>query len=153
MEAFTGGTWRTITSAEAYVNGAWQRLQYAEAYVNGAWRTIATFASALSLTINPHDVTSPTNPMSGSAFAIPSGGVSPFTYAWSLVSSSGLTGITINSPTAANTTITASTSSTTDGSGGLATVRCVVTDSLGATASATAGVSFALFSGSTGGGA
>lgn len=143
MNVRLNGAWRTISSGKVYLNGAWRTLSYGNAYVSGAWRKIATFVQTLTLSISPPpDATEAAFTMTSNATtATPSGGLGPFTYAWSVVSSSGLSGISINSPTTASTTVTASVNGPA-GSFGTVTLQCIATDSLGSTASATVVGSF-----------
>jgi hypothetical protein len=155
MDVRKGGAWVSPTTAEAFVGGTWRTLKYAEAYYSGAWRQIVSFVAAytaLSISPSPASASSFTSDTitSGAIVATPNGGLSPFTYSWVLVSSSGLTGITINSPSYASTTFTASTVAGGVGSSGTATFRCTGTDALGTSQSATVNVSFE-HSGSTGG--
>jgi hypothetical protein len=141
MEVRKDGAWRTINTAEAYVGGAWRTLKYVEGYIGGAWRTIASFIQPLTLAISP----SPTgtfedaSTQTATASAVPTGGLGPFTYAWTLVSSTGLTGIDITAPSSATTGFTATTSGFTLGS---AVFHCVCTDSLGSTATANVTANF-----------
>lgn len=131
------GAWRTITAAEAFVGGAWRTLVSAEAYVSGAWRGVGTFVQPLTLATSPSAVSKTAHAFiitSDPVTATPSGGAGPYSYAWSVFSGGPFT---INSPTSATTTITANVTGG-DKSG---TVQCVVTDSLGTTASATVDVS------------
>jgi hypothetical protein len=137
MEAFVGGQWRTISSAEAYVNGAWHNITNGEAYVNGAWRAIASFVQPLTLSVTSDGSSDSTYTQTpGPITGTPTGGLGPFTYAWVLVSSSNLTGITINTPSLASTTMTATVTASSP-TVGIATLRCTVTDSLGSTATGT----------------
>jgi hypothetical protein len=141
MDARKGSAWLTIISGEVYFNGAWRLLQYAEAYYSSAWRQIGNFAQPFTgITITPAEPggSSSTSDTVTSSFATatPTGGVAPFTYNWTLVSSTGLTGITINYPTSASTSVTA-TVTVPVGTAGYANVRCTATDSLGVSKSAT----------------
>jgi hypothetical protein len=147
MDVRKNGAWVSPTSAEVYYAGAWRTISYGEAYYNGAWRQIVSFAAPYTaLTINPASpsassttsdtITSPT------VQAIPTGGLSPFTYAWTLVSSSGLTGITITTPTRAGTTVTATISPGGEGTSGSAVVRCTATDALGTAKTANVTIGF-----------
>jgi hypothetical protein len=78
------------------------------------------------------------------ATATPTGGLAPFTYAWTLVSSTGLTGITINYPTSASTSVTA-TLTVPVGTTGYANLKCTATDALGTSKSATVTFSFVYY--------
>jgi hypothetical protein len=74
-----------------------------------------------------------------SVTATPSGGLAPYTYSWSVVSSVGSAHIA--SPATASTILSMTGLSVGDNSGS-AQFRCTVTDSLGATASATVNATF-----------
>jgi hypothetical protein len=139
MDVRIGGAWKSPTTAEAYIGGGWRNLQYGEAYIDGAWRQIVSFIQPLTLSAN--DVIARgdgtlTTPVSQ---ATPTGGLGPFTYSWTLVSSLNLTGITINSPNVASTTFTATTINSAPHN---ATFRCTCTDSRGTTATATMSAQF-----------
>lgn len=134
MDVRVGGAWESPDRAEAYKDGAWRTLQYGEAYYSGAWRQIATFVPALSVAISPTTASATGSTVTtNSVTATPTGGLGPFTYAWTLVSNSGVTSPAITSPSTAATRFTGSP---TDGHSGTATFRCTVTDSLGTVATA-----------------
>ena len=162
MEAYIGGSWRTLSSAEAYINGRWRALRYAEAYISGQWRTIATFTTpttphsgggggggtgggggggggttTFTLTASPSSVSGEANTnrvTSGSITATPSGGVSPYTYSWSAVTEvGGSLGFT-----AASLATTAVSIFSTDPATVSGTVHCVCTDAAGKTATSNA---------------
>jgi hypothetical protein len=63
--------------------------------------------------------------------ATPSGGKSPYTYLWSIVSDDGHV-FTINNPTSATTTV--KVEEMTSGTGATCTIACVCHDSTGLTA-------------------
>jgi hypothetical protein len=145
MEVHVGGAWRPITSGEVYLNGSWRTLKSAEAYAAGAWRTVANFTVAgggavtggqiTSLTASPDylskvgtSATITSNPTTATV----SGGHSPYTYAWSIVSGDGQATYAIDAPTLATTTISASNLALDVTA--TVTVHCTVTDSLGSTA-------------------
>ena len=129
MEIFASGAWRQIQRGEAYIGGAWRRLTRAEAYIGGQWRPVARFVQPLTVTVIPASTAGyfssrrPTTAAitTGSVTATPTGGLGPYTYAWS----SG------NTPTQATTTFTRTLAGNTDLS---ITFTVTVTDSLGATA-------------------
>jgi hypothetical protein len=149
MKVRQGGSWQTITAGKAYVGGAWRSLVAIKIFASGAWRTVANFTppsgggggtgggggggtgggGTLSLSASPSSLytTSFSSSMTSDPCTItPSGGLAPYTYAWTMIA--GTAGIT--SPTFATTTFTKTTS-------GIAnvTARCTVTDSLHVTAS------------------
>jgi hypothetical protein len=136
MEVRKQGAWRTIRTAEAYVGGSWRTLKYGEAYIGGSWRTIVSFIQPLSLNISPAapggEAASSTVTTTNYVVATPTGGASPFTYAWTRLSMSGATTFTANSPTSASTKFTAT--GVADGAIATATFRCTATDYLGTTA-------------------
>ena len=130
MKAFVGSTWREITSAKAFISGAWRTLTVGKAYKGGAWQSAASFVLPMTLSITP----SPANTGGSGYFvsklmtATPTGGLGPFTYSWTVVSSAGAT--TINSPTAASTTVSGDVTY-----GDISfTLQCTATDSLGSSA-------------------
>lgn len=145
MDARKNGAWVSPTTAEAYRGGAWRTLKYGEAYYGGAWRQIVSFVApytALSISPSAPAASSFTSDTitSKTIVATPNGGLGPFTYSWVLLSSSGLTGVTINSPSNAGTTFTATVGGV--GESGTATFRCTATDSFGTGQSATVAVYF-----------
>ena len=145
MDVRLNGAWVSPTQAEIFLNGAWRTLQYGEAFIDGAWRRIVSFVApytALSISPSSPSASSTSEPItSGDVTATPNGGFGPFTYSWSIVSTGGMTGLTINSPSTASTTFTGSVGGTA-GDSGTATFRCIATDSLGTSQSATVSVYF-----------
>ena len=140
MRFRTEGAWREVTTGRVRVGGAWKTLVRARAYIGGAWKDIATFT--LPLTVTPSPSSAVANRIgagtatTSAVTATPSGGLSPFTYAWARISG---TGGTINSATSATTTF-----SRVMGEDEVATnvFRCTVSDSLGGTATADVTVDF-----------
>ena len=144
MDVRIAGAWVSPTTAEAYVSGQWRALRYGEAYYNGQWRQIVSFVQTLTLSLSPDPLgkgAQADTMTTAACTATPTGGLGPFTYAWTTVSSSGLSGVAINSPSASPTTFTATVTGG-EGSTGTAVFRCTVTDSLGSTATDTVTVSF-----------
>ncbi|CAB4153242.1 Tip attachment protein J [uncultured Caudovirales phage] len=87
---------------------------------------------AMSVSVSPGSLNKTgiaTTQTTASTTATPTGGVSPYTYAWSLVSGDALT---VNSPTAATTTFTATGMA--NGDTLTAVYKCTVTDSTSPTA-------------------
>jgi hypothetical protein len=137
MEAFISGAWRSVGRAEILIGGQWRRLTRAEAYVGGQWRTIARFVQPFSISVSPPAVegfASPLKPTTQTidtnfVTATPTGGLAPYTYAWS----GG------NFPTSATnnfTKIVPANSTVTQ------TYDVTVTDALGSTANASVEATF-----------
>lgn len=145
MDAYVGGRWASPSTAEAYVGGAWRSIQYAEAYIGGAWRTVANFTppgggggggGSLSLSVSPTSISrtgTASSITTGAITVTPSGGLAPYTYAWSIVSSDAGPTFSIGSPSYASTPVTASAITVLDTPYNC-TIHCVVTDSLGVSA-------------------
>jgi hypothetical protein len=138
-----GGEWKDITGAKVYKGGTWRTLVAIKAYVGGAWRDIANYTSgggggssgSLSLSLNTtlRTKVGTSSTLTSLGFTVtPSGGLAPYSYAWSVVSSDGLATYTINSPTLSTTTVTASSLLADQTSE--VVIHCAVTDSLGASA-------------------
>lgn len=128
MDAYTGGAWRSIGSAEVRVDGAWRRIVRAEVYTGGAWKSAGTFVVPLT------GATATPTAVSGAGYAYvttdsvavsPTGGLAPYTYSWARVSGSYGSA---NSPTSATTSFSGSIPTGTEQ---FSTFRCTVTDSLG----------------------
>jgi len=146
MEVYASGAWRTITGAEAYVGGQWRTILSAEVYKGGAWRTVGSFIQPLTLSISPASISKGgSGPIVtySSAVATPSGGSGPYTYLWEVTSGGPFS---FGSATSGTTTVSADVS-VSDKTG---TIRCTVTDSLGATANSS--ISVSIFFRDTGGG-
>lgn len=129
--SFISGAWRTPRRGEAFVNGTWRRLTRGEAYIGGQWRSIVSFVQPLTLSANNADGASlNTTYVTATSTALPSGGLGPYRYQWTLTS---------GGPTIALTNATQSTATFSgvvpyfQGAYGSATVVC--TDALGNTAS------------------
>lgn len=135
MDAFIGGTWRTIKRGEAYIGGKWRTLTHGDAYTDDEWKQVASFVLPLTVSVTDNDLVAfgssnkPLKVTTPTTTAIPSGGLAPFTYAWAQLSGSPST---ITSPATATTAFSA-IAGVSDLS---ATYRVTVTDSLGKTATA-----------------
>jgi hypothetical protein len=147
-----GGAWEPLTGCQVYANGAWRNISKIQVYSGGAWRLVANFIPPMGgVTISPSFIfkSSRTSPSitSGTITATPSGGTAPYTYAWTVVSSSPTT-VSITSPGLASTTVTA------DASSGEVdcTLRCTVTDAVGSSVSADVDGTFTYTPGGFGGG-
>jgi len=140
QEAFIGGAWRNVEFGEIYLNGAWRRLLFAEAYIGGEWERIATYTSPLTVTITPSSTNgssgdnSPVSVITPNVTATVSGGLGPFTYAWTNVVNGGGTASYAIQPTMATTAFRKD--SVPAFTGYFDTLRVTVTDSLGRTGTA-----------------
>lgn len=145
-----GGEWKTITASKVYVSGAWRTIVAIKIYAGGAWRDVANFTppatgggggggGTLAAVAEPSPCTGfaansvvTTEPCT----ITPSGGLAPYTYAWSIISGTA----TIASPTSATTTF--QKTGVPLGLTREATARCAVTDSLGTSTTVTVSLSF-----------
>lgn len=131
MRARISGAWKEVPAATVRVDNAWKTARRIEAYIAGAWEEVASFIPSLSLTADSvfGDDTG-TTVISTASAAVPSGGLAPYTYAWTMLTGTA----TALSPTTALCRFSES---------GLAaeemrtsTARCTVTDASGQTATA-----------------
>jgi hypothetical protein len=101
---------------------------------DGAWRNGAVFVPPLSLAVSPSDTGGgnfvPGTITTGSVTATPTGGLAPFTYAWTRLSGDPA------NPTAPTNATTSFSLFANDPASFSAVFRCTVTDSLGTTATA-----------------
>lgn len=128
-----GGSWRTITRGEVYLGGSWRMLTRGEIYKGGAWHTLFTFVSPMTASASPPTAFGEGNSphsvivSSGTVTVTPGGGLGPYTYSWSAPD------VTVRVPASANTDFYATLLAGQE----IGTVAsCLVTDSLGATATA-----------------
>lgn len=111
-------------------------------------RTVGTFAGTLAATIIPSPVTRTVVGAPGSSVttglvtATPTGGLTPYTYAWTCTSHSNPTAPSIAAPSNASTTFTQTDADFTN----TATFQCVVTDFSGASVSVSVNATFNLVS-------
>ena len=148
--AFTipdGGTSRTITRAYVRQDGVTRAVKRIQVMDGGALRTVATFADAMSVTVggavgNAYG-SGPANVTTNNTTAVVTGGFSPYTYAWSLVSNGGGTASTATNPTSATTAFqkvnVPQDASYTD------VWQVTVTDAVGSTATAATSAQFSNF--------
>jgi len=134
IQAFISGMWRTPKRGEAYINGAWRRLIRGEAYIGGQWRAIASFVGPLSVSSNNAVGTVFSNRAqrvnSQTVTAMPSGGLGPYSYVWTILSGPAQ----VAAPTNASTLFYAIVNPSDVVQG---TARVTVTDALGSTAQTT----------------
>lgn len=138
MRVRVNGDWKEVESARVRVGGAWKQVSSVRVYVGGAWKDAETFVPALSVTTTGDEYVSRLGPgtvTTAPVTATPSGGLSPYTYAWTRVSGVGI----INSPTSATTTFSHTLSNGDDVEG---IFRVTVTDGLSSTATANVLVQF-----------
>ncbi|WPZ05481.1 hypothetical protein [Pelagerythrobacter marinus] len=128
------GTLRTITRLTIRQAGVNRSIRTLKVMDGGVLRTVAIFADPLAVTApdtNGHQDSSTV--ITNLITATPSGGFSPYTYAWSLIANGGASPSTATAPTSAGTSF--SKSGLIPGQTVTDTWRVTVTDSLGQTAS------------------
>lgn len=141
MQIRRNGAWAPLSTGKAYVNGAWRTLVNGKGYIGGSWRSIVSFVQTLTLTVNNDSRVVTSTTISGTDFATPEGGLAPISYSWSLVSSSGLSSISLTGTATAIVTVNATLIGG-PGSSGSANLSCTATDSLGHSATATGSLTF-----------
>ena len=141
------GTLRTITNLYIRTAGGNRRIRTLKVMVGGTLRTVATFADTMSVTVggavgNAYG-SGPANVTTNNTTAVVTGGFSPYTYAWSLVSNGGGTASTATNPTSATTAFqkvnVPQDASYTD------VWQVTVTDAVGSTATAATSAQFSNF--------
>ncbi len=131
MRVNISGVWKDVAAVKVNVDGTWRTVTKIRVNVAGTWKDAGTFVGPLSLDIPSSSVSGTsfgTNPVrTDNVLATVTGGLGPFTYAWTRLSGSG----SATAPTFAVTRLqdTVDDYDTTSG-----VFRCTVTDSLGATA-------------------
>lgn len=141
MRVRLGGAWKEIVGGRVFANGAWRVLKTIKVFADDEWRDVAGFSTGpLSVTISPTFVEkrgSNSTLTTVIATAIPTGGITPYTYSW--VRTAGTKGVA-NNPTSAVTTFTATGMAVDEYSTN--TFRVTVTDAVGTTATKTMTVIF-----------
>ena len=130
---FFGGALRPLKAESVMIGGTLRKLKTVKVMRGGVLVTVATYRTVapLSAVSSPnlaYGYASGTGPQvvtSDPVVATVTGGASPFTYAWAIVSG---TTVNITNPTSATTQFQKLT-----GSSVMAGARCTITDSLGAT--------------------
>jgi len=148
------GALQTITGGKVKVAGVVRSLRSIKVMDGGTLRTVATFASPLSLSISPTSVAGTAS--SGTAVTVttttatatPSGGLGPFTYAWTFISKTGGDTPTAFSPSFATSAFQQANVAALENNSSV--FRCTVTDSFGTTATADVTTSFVNFGASGG---
>lgn len=142
MKLRLGGAWRDIVAARVFLNGAWRSLVTIKVYLDGAWRDVANFTSGggtitLALSSSIIEGSGRTSTVTTSnVTATPTGGQTPYTYAWVKQSGDDISAV---SPTSAVTAFRALNMD--DGETRNAVFRCTCTDNLGSSATADVSVS------------
>jgi len=138
MDAFIAGGWRTPKRGEVLIGGAWRTITRGEQYRSGAWKRIAAFVSPMSVTAN--DATGsivnrkPAPVTSNFSIATPTGGLAPYSYAWTIIEGSAVTLTPNNAATQFRGVVA-------PGNDTYSIARVVCTDALGTTATTTVGIS------------
>lgn len=138
-----GSVLRTVTGMKVADGGLVRTIRTVKFMDGTTLRTVATFAPPMTLSISPSPiigVSTTSTCTAGPVTATPSGGVAPYSYAWTRLSHSALTAPTITSPSTASTSFvqTGLPSGTIED----ATFRCTVTDAAAQTAAADVIASF-----------
>lgn len=121
----SGGVWKAVVQPYVRNGGVWKPLVNMFVRSGGVWKLVWTgFTTSLSPTTLTQSGPSYSSVTTGTCTVTVTGGVGPFTYAWTIVS--GDPSFTPNSPTSASTTFTGTT--TDPGVPTFATYKCVVTD-------------------------
>lgn len=135
-----------VRRASAHVGVEQRQCRTAKVMVNDVLETVAVFADLLTVSVEPTQVLgfgispSSTTVFTGSTTATPTGGLGPYTYAWTLVSSSGGVTPVATQPNFATTAF--AKPSVPAFSVFSAVFRCTVTDSFGSTATADVSATF-----------
>lgn len=133
LKAIVGGVEKDAARAEITINGVQKRVTRIEAWNGSAWKVVQAFVLPMSVNQSPSGtiVTDKIFDLelviSQSVTAVVSGGLAPFTYAWTILSGAG---VYAASPSMATTTLRKVMDLGQSVSG---TARCTVTDSLGTT--------------------
>jgi len=143
LKVYVNGAAKDPASATVRVLNATKTVRRIEVY-DGAWKVGHSFIGPVSLSISPTEVSAEgdggglRNLETPLVSATPSGGLGPFTYAWTRT---GGTTASATSPAAANTSFL-KTSVPPGSTPFTATFQCLCTDSLGQTATATCTATF-----------
>lgn len=143
MPTFIGvsGAWKGVTSQWVGVGGVWKRIIGEWIGVGGFWKQImAVLSVAASPTSVSGSIGVPGNAISGFVTATPSGGVGPYTYAWSQIAGPSQTA---TNPSGATTAFEAFLDSGTGNK--LGTWQCTVTDTGGGSVGVSNSVTALLF--------
>ena len=146
LSVVVAGIEKTVSSASLIVAGVAKTVRRVEAWNGSAWKVVKNFAPAFSASVSVPEVYGVSTAPGGgfvttnSVTVTPSGGLAPYTYAWSLVSGASATA---QSPTFATTTFRANVGPS---DSVVSTFACLVTDSLGQNSAPTVFATFSNFS-------
>lgn len=147
MKIRVAGVWRDIIGAKIRQAGSWRTIIAVKIYSGGSWRSAGTFSptgtsGGMTLEIRtPANNTPGTEAVqtSGNCITRVSNGSSPFTYSWSVISTTGPGTVDPIDASLARTGFTATFTTT----GTITcTIECVCTDKAGNIASDTAELTF-----------
>lgn len=124
-----GGVLRTITGGKIRDGATLRTLRSIQIMDGATLRTVAIFANALTVAANDITALGISSTVSGTSTATPTGGLAPFTYAWSRLT--GTATVTSGGTTAS---ATISEAGLAIDENRLSTFRVTVTDSSGQTA-------------------
>lgn len=139
MQIRKGGAWRTIKSISVFANGAWRTVTNGSSYHNGRWRQVCNFTGGTASHRDDGPMSLAMSLPTFAAFshngsdaskvetATPTGGRSPYSYAWSFTYNSG--GCHFDVTNLSSVTVFG-------GDGDQCNFKCICTDSLGSTATA-----------------
>lgn len=134
LKAVIGGVEKGAVRVEVTIGNAQKRVTRIEAWNGSAWKTGQAFVLPMSVTqsslgtIVTDKIFNLELVISQPVTAVVSGGLAPFTYAWTILSGPGVSASTGNKAT---TTLRITMGL---GNNVFGTARCTVTDSLGTTA-------------------
>ena len=133
LKVTVGTAQKDVAKGEVTVANVQKRMTRIEAWNGSAWKLVQSFAPTMTLSVTPSVSGESYSPSGGiivsdTAFAIPSGGIGPFSYAWTRVSGATLT---VSTPNLASTSFQANVPASATRN---AVYRCTATDSLGTTA-------------------
>jgi hypothetical protein len=134
LNVVVGGGEYAVSSVIVYPGGVAKTVRRVEAWNGSAWKVVRNFAPPLGASAKPNVLSSDINGVTRTTTATPVGGLPPYTYAWT---QTGGQSAGITAPNFATTAFFAPT-----GGNYSASFVCVVTDSLGATATANVSVFF-----------
>lgn len=142
LSVVVAGAEKTVSSASIIVAGVAKTVRRVEAWNGSAWKVVKNFTPAFSATISPTDVAGVRSVPGGGVIATdaatcsPIGGLGPFTYAWSLYGGDTASAVSPAFATSAFQALAFPAEVL------FSQFSCLVTDSLGQTATAYVNASF-----------